>query len=98
MKRSAIFAVVWICFSLSRTETIRFKPTAGFSTYAVRDPVLKVKPGDIVETETMTGAFYTEQGGAYPGEVGPFYIDGATRNDTLVVKILKLRPNRDLAV
>lgn len=98
MKRLALFAVLWICFFSVRAETIRFKPTVGFSTYAVRDPVLKVKPGDTVETETMMGAFYTEKGGAYPGEVGPFYVEGATREDTLVVKILKLRPNRDLAV
>jgi acetamidase/formamidase len=30
--------------------------------------------------------------------VGPFYIEGATTNDTLVVKILRLRPNIDHAV
>ncbi len=33
-----------------------------------------------------------------PGEVGPFYIEGATPQDTLVVKILKLRPNHDTAI
>jgi amidase len=32
------------------------------------------------------------------GEVGPFYIEGATPADTLVVRILRLRPNRDVAV
>lgn len=35
---------------------------------------------------------------AWPGEVGPIYVEGATVNDVLVVKILRLRPNRDLAV
>ena len=37
-------------------------------------------------------------GRAWPGEVGPFSIEGATPDDTLVVKILRLRPNRDTAV
>jgi acetamidase/formamidase len=30
--------------------------------------------------------------------VGPFYIDGAMPGDTLVVRILKLAPNRDVAI
>lgn len=79
-------------------ETVRFKPKAGFQTYAVREPVLRVRPGDVVETETLMGDFYTEAGGAWPGEVGPIWVEGATPADTLVVKIVKLRPNRELAV
>jgi amidase len=61
---------------------------------------LRVAPGTIVDTRTFSrpGDYYEKAGGAWPGEVGPFWIEGATPNDTLVVKILRLRPNRDSAV
>jgi amidase len=75
-------------------------PTHGVPTFAVREPVLRLKPGDIVETQTWSrpGDYYERAGGGWPGEVGPFYIEGLTPSDTLVVKILKLRPNRDTAI
>ncbi len=79
---------------------IKFEPTAGVQTFAVREPVLRIKPGAVVESRTFSraGDYYERAGGAWPGEVGPFYIEGATPNDTLVVKILRLRLNRDTAV
>jgi len=81
-------------------DTHRFEPRAGVQTFAVRAPVLRIKPGDRVETRTfsMPGDYYEKAGGPWPGEVGPFYIEGATPQDTLVVRILKLAPNRDTAV
>lgn len=81
-------------------QPIKYEPTAGVPTFAVREPVLKIKPGDIVETRTFSkpGDYYERAGGPWPGEVGPFLIEGVTPDDTLVVKILKLRPNRDTAV
>jgi len=77
---------------------ITFTPKEGVPTYAVREPVLRIKPGTIVDTKTFSkpGDYY--EGGAWPGEVGPFHIEGAEAGDTLVVKILKLTPNRDTAV
>ena len=77
---------------------ITFTPTNGVQTFAVRPPVLTLKPGTIVETRTFSrpGDYY--EGGAWPGEVGPFHIEGAAPGDTLVVRILRLRPNRDNAV
>jgi amidase len=80
------------------SETHRFAPKVGYPTFAKREPVLRIKPGDVVETSTLWGEWYERAGGAWPGEVGPFHVEGATPNDTLVVKILKLRPNRDTAV
>jgi acetamidase/formamidase len=79
---------------------ITFEPTQGVPTFAVREPVLRLKPGAVVRTRTFSkpGDYYERAGGAWPGEVGPFYIEGATPNDTLVVRILSLRPNRDSAV
>lgn len=81
-------------------EVHRFTPTAGVPTFAVREPVLRIKPGDIVESQTFSkpGDYYERAGGPWPGEVGPFLIEGVTPNDTLVVKIVRLRPNRDSAV
>jgi acetamidase/formamidase len=79
---------------------ITFEPTTGVPTFAVREPVLRLKPGAVVETRTFSkpGDYYERAGGPWPGEVGPFYIEGATPDDTLVVRILRLRPNRDRAV
>jgi amidase len=79
-------------------ETHRLKPTTGHATFAVRPPVLTVKPGDIVESESLWGEWYEKAGGKWPGEVGPIAIEGAEPGDTLVVEILKVRPNRDTAV
>src|SRR5215208_3833920 len=81
-------------------QPIKFEPVAGVPTYAVREPVLRLKPGAIVEARTFSrpGDYYERAGGAWPGEVGPFYVEGATIEDTLVVRILRLRPNRDTAV
>ena len=81
-------------------ESHKFVPQAGVATFAVRPPVLRVKPGDIVESPTFSrpGDYYEKEGGPWPGDVGPFYIEGATPSDTLVVKILRVRLNRDNAI
>ena len=46
----------------------------------------------------LWGEWYEKAGGKWPGEVGPIAIEGAQPGDTLVVEILKVRPNRDTAV
>ena len=82
---------------LHAQDTVRFTPTVGHPTFAVREPVLRIKPNTVLISKTMFGPYYTREGGAFPGEVGPFYIEGATTGDMLVVKILKVTPNHDLA-
>jgi amidase len=84
--------------ALVSAETHRLKPTVGHPTFAVRPPILTVKPGDVLESETLWGEWYEKAGGKWPGEVGPIRIEGAEPGDTLVVEILKVRPNRDTAV
>jgi acetamidase/formamidase len=86
--------------ALAGDETIKFTPTSGVPTFAVRPPVLRLKPGDIVQPRTFSlpGDYYERDGGAWPGEVGPFFIEGVGAGDTLVVKILALEVNRDTAV
>lgn len=81
--------------------THKFKATTGVPTFAVRPPVLTVKPGDRVETSTFSqpGDYYDpNKAGPWPGEVGPFAVEGAEPGDTLIVRILKLTPNRDIAI
>jgi acetamidase/formamidase len=79
-------------------ETHRLTSTTGHPTFAVRPPVLTIKPGDVVESESLWGEWYEKAGGKWPGEVGPIAIEGAEPGDVLVVEILKVRPNRDTAV
>jgi acetamidase/formamidase len=99
MIRRVLWAVMLLTApQLASAETYKFVPTQkGAQTYAVREPVLRVKPGDVLESNTLFGDFYTAEtgGGGYPGEVGPVVVEGATTNDTLVVKILRLRPKID---
>jgi len=78
-------------------DTLRFTPTVGYPTFAVREPVARIQPGTVIVSETNMGAYYEEGGGAFPGEVGPFYVEGATINDILVVDIIKVKPNHNLA-
>jgi acetamidase/formamidase len=78
--------------------THRLKPTVGHPTFAVRSPVLTVKPGDALESETLWGEWYERAGGKWPGEVGPIAIEGAEPGDTLVVQVIRVRPNRETAV
>jgi len=99
MRRLALaLAAVAASAATQASPRITFTPKEGVPTYAVREPVLRIKPGTIVETKTFSkpGDYY--EGGAWPGEAGPFHIEGAALGDTLVVKILKLTPNRDTAV
>src|SRR5215470_13725822 len=98
----AVLAVLWLALQSQPPQStpITYEPVAGVQTFAVREPVLRLKPGAVVQTRTFSksGDYYERAGGAWPGEVGPFYIEGATPNDTLVIKILRLRPNHDTAV
>lgn len=92
--RVLLVGVLSVCsFNLVSAEVHHFKAIQGCQTYAVREPILRIKPGDILETNTLYSDFFTEKDGPWPGEVGPIYVEGASPNDTLVVKIIKIRPN-----
>jgi amidase len=82
----------------ARAETHRLVPKVGHPTFAVRPPILTVHAGDVLESESLWGEWYEKAGGKWPGEVGPIAIEGAEPGDTLVVEILKVRPNRPTAV
>ncbi len=93
----AVLAVWLTTTHASAQDTVRFTPTVGYSTFAVREPVLRIRPGTVLVSSTNFGAYYTEEGGAFPGEVGPIYVEGATTDDMLVVKIHSVKPNHHLA-
>lgn len=66
-----------------------------------RPPVLTIWPGDSVHTRTLDSGGVDEHGvtRALFGnpQNGPFFVTGAEPGDTLVVKIERLRTNRDYA-
>jgi amidase len=99
--RLVIALVLSVAASSAAAQTITHEPTAGVATFAVREPVLRIAPGTTVETRTFSkpGDYYDPKvAGPWPGEVGPFFIEGAAPGDTLVVRIVRLRPNRDIAI
>ncbi|MFT3695607.1 MAG: acetamidase/formamidase family protein [Kofleriaceae bacterium] len=79
-----------------------FAPTKYFRDFGPRDPVMHVGLGDTIVTTTVDAGGNDMKGnevslGGNP-QTGPFYVDGAMPGDTLVVKIVKLRLNRDYAI
>src|SRR4051794_28114113 len=64
-------------------------------------PVLKLWPGDTLHTETVDAGGFDKKGvrrsrGGNP-LTGPFYVEGALAGDTLVVRLKRIRLNRDTA-
>jgi acetamidase/formamidase/creatinine amidohydrolase/Fe(II)-dependent formamide hydrolase-like protein len=98
MRRLLALALLAAAAAPLGAETHHLVPTVGYPTFAVRAPVLTVRPGDVLESESLWGEWYEKPGGKWPGEVGPIAIEGAEPGDTLVVEILKVRPNRPTAV
>jgi len=98
MKFVTAVTLVVLLPTVGLAQTVTFTPTSGVQTYDVREPVLRIAPGTTVVTRqfSVPGDYY--EGGAWPGEVGPFFIEGAQPGDTLVVRILQLAPNRDTAI
>jgi acetamidase/formamidase len=64
-------------------------------------PALRIHPGDTVRTWAVDAGGRDKLGNRRSGggnpQTGPFYIEGALPNDTLVVRLTKVRTNRDWA-
>jgi amidase len=97
MIRVMVLSALLAPAALAAQDTVRFTPKVQQPTFAVRQPVLRVRPGTVLVSRTHFGPYYTEAGGAFPGEVGPIYIEGATTKDMLQIQIVKVRPNHGLA-
>jgi amidase len=86
----------------SEPKTYDFEPKEFHRVFSdAIPPVLHIYPGDTVRTWTVDAFGRDVKGvarslGGNP-ETGPFYIEGAFPGDTLVVKLDKVRLNRDSA-
>src|SRR5438874_1264941 len=85
-----------------RSEPHRFTPQIFYNTYsAAHPPALRIRPGDRVSTKTVDASGVDWNGktvaaGGNP-ETGPFYVEGAEPDDTLVVTFERIEPNRPTA-
>lgn len=86
--------------SSAKSRTVRYElklPDLKY-VYGTLPPVLHIKPGDTVETNTVDAdGKAMEAAGLKPGGpnplTGPFYVDGAEPGDTLAVRFLHLEVN-----
>lgn len=83
-------------------KTYDYDPKVFYGTYSAAEPAaLHIFPGDTVSTRTIDNAGRdanaTRHGTGGDANTGPFYIEGALPGDTLVVKFIKLRPNKPTA-
>ena len=91
--------------------TTRFVPTPDQYawTFGGCEPVLRVRPGDVLElfTEDAFGGQIRSSGDlpsraiVYPfinPQTGPFYVEGAEPGDTLAIHLIDVQPARDWAV
>jgi amidase len=89
--------------SPGQPRTHDFEPTAFHRVFSdAIPPVLHIFPGDTVRTWTVDAGGTDSKGvrrslGGNP-ETGPFHVEGAFPGDTLVVKLTKVRLNRDSAI
>lgn len=78
--------------------THNFTPDHYFTTMGAHPPVLTIQPGDTVVTTTVDarGRDSSDEQVTPRGnpQTGPFFVEGAERGDTLVVKLERLQPNR----
>ncbi len=81
-------------------RSLDYEPAIFYGYYsAANPPVMRIFPGDTVRTRTFdaSGRDYDKRTPGSNLETGPFYIEGALPGDTLIVKLNKVRVNRDSA-
>ena len=84
------------------TRTHDFEPAEFHQYFSSKiAPVLRINPGDTVRTWAVDAGGRDKLGNPRSGggnpQTGPFYVEGALPNDTLVVRLTKVRTNRDWA-
>jgi amidase len=109
LKGEAVFpdrTVKWTALRIpprpASPTTHEFEPSE-FQLYfsSKAKPVLRIQPGDTVRTWSVDAggrdkASNRRSAGGNP-QTGPFYVEGAVPSDTLVVRLSKVRTNRDWA-
>src|SRR5213075_3565364 len=82
---------------------VEFVPKTFYRAFSsATDPVLHIWPGDTVHTTSVDAGGTDEKGvtrvlGGNP-QTGPFYIETAMPGDVLVVRLNRVRLNRDWAI
>src|SRR5215467_14007205 len=80
-------------------ETITVKPSRYYETFSTHEAAARLRPGDTVITKLLDSRGRDETGKLiFDGDnvlTGPFFIEGAEPGDTLVVRLDKVRLNRD---
>jgi amidase len=78
-----------------------FEPAAYANTLGSHEPALKVDSGDTVITRTLDAAGadseFRKLGEGGNPQTGPFYVNGAEPGDTLMIRLVRLQPNREKA-
>ena len=102
MPRLTICFVLFFYLAVAElaAETRTVKPDRYYVTFsAAHPPVARLHPGDTVITKTLDSRGRDETGklilDADNVLTGPFYIEGAQPGDTLVVRLDRVRLNRD---
>jgi amidase len=100
--RKVFFAVAAVTFAGSALhgETHHVSPGRYYTTFsAAHPPIARLRPGDTVITKCLDSRGRDETGKLIlDGDnvlTGPFYIEGAQPGDTLVVRLDRVRLNRD---
>jgi amidase len=81
--------------------TVRVIPTRYYRTFAHTHPVLQhIRPGDVVSTQTVDSSgrdFKGDLRHPEPGNplTGPFFVEGAAPGDAILVRLRKVRLNRN---
>jgi len=95
--------ILYACNSSAQTSRHHhFTPQNYFRKFSAKiAPALRISPGDTVSTESVDAAGVDKnfKQAAERGNplTGPFYITGAQPGDLLVVRLLKVALNRDMA-
>ena len=96
MKRNACFLLL---AAVAFAETVTVKPNRYHETFAAHEPVARIRPGDTVVTKLLDSRGRDETGKLiHDGDnvlTGPFYIEGAEPGDTLLIRLDRVRLNRD---
>jgi len=101
-----IAVLVLVCTPVIAQNVVHYTTTSAnvTSLFATANPVARLKPGDILDTNTLDcfGNTVRKPGDKPSGGdnplAGPFYVDGAEPGDTLAVKILDLQVDGDTGV
>ncbi len=100
--RTAKWTAVRFAQRPSSPRTLDFVPSEFHLYFASKVvPALRIHPGDTVRTWSVDAGGRDQLGNRRSGggnpQTGPFYVEGAMPNDTLVVRLNRVRTNRDWA-